>query len=120
MASGIVAALPVWQQYVGDAAERILKLAENQDAHRLRLEEKTISEGLAAQRRGQFLATGLAALGILCGTYLLATGKSLAGFSVYLAAVGSLIVVAVWNQRSQRDERKERRDELAQARQRRG
>jgi uncharacterized membrane protein len=76
-----------YEKILPGGAERIFRMAEKEQDHRHAL-EKTLPE-LAkwGQRFGFFL--GMA--GILGGVYLVATGKSIEGFGVFLVSLGSLV-----------------------------
>jgi uncharacterized membrane protein len=63
-----------------DGAERIVKMAENQSAHRRKLES-----------RGQLFAFALALVAIVGGIYLIAEGRSVEGLVPLVAAIGGLL-----------------------------
>lgn len=74
-----------YNEVVPDAAERLLAMLEQEQAHRIALEAKIIPANMAAGRIGQLLGTGLSALALI-----LAAGTAVYGapWQVSVALVG--------------------------------
>jgi hypothetical protein len=90
-------------------------MAERQSAHRQDLEKRVVVNNCAAQTRGQWFAFILCLVVLCGGVYLLATGKSLEGFSTIIIALCSLIGALVYGRSEQRKERQDKAKNLPQA-----
>lgn len=60
-------------------ANRVIALAEKQQAHRHQLEDKSVEAAINAEKRGQHYALIVSVLIILGSLYLIATGKEISG-----------------------------------------
>lgn len=60
-------------------ANRVIALAEKQQAHRHQLEGKSVDAAIDAEKRGQHYALIVSVLIILGSLYLIATGKEVSG-----------------------------------------
>jgi uncharacterized membrane protein len=69
-----------YNQALPDGADRIVKMAENQSAHRRQMES-----------RGQIFAFTLALVAIVGGIVLISIGRSAEGLVPLVAAIGGLI-----------------------------
>jgi uncharacterized membrane protein len=92
-------------------AERIIKMAEDQGRHRQGLEQAVVQSKIANERRGQVFAFVIGLTGILGAVYLVAIGRSLAGFGVFVGSLGSLIGVFIVAYRKQAQELPKKRGE---------
>jgi uncharacterized membrane protein len=92
-------------------AERIVRMAEEQAHHRQGLEQSVIQSKIANERRGQWFAFALGMAGVVGAVYLLATGRRLAGFGVFLVSLGGLVGTFIVTQRAQARELEEKRRE---------
>lgn len=79
-------------QTLPGAADRILKLAERQSAHRLRHEEIDQRAGIGARALGQWFAFLLVAGSLALGGYLAAAGVTLIGIIVLLCGLLGFVV----------------------------
>jgi len=86
-------------------AERVVAMAEAQSKHRQALENRVINSNCANETRAQWFAFILALVIIGGGVYLLATGKSVQGFSAIILAVASLAGALIYGRSEQRKER---------------
>ena len=94
-----------YDQIVENGAERIIKMAENQSAHRQALEKWAIKGGTILSFAGAFAAT-IISLGLFYFSYLLITG----GFAVSGTVLSGVNLVAlvytfIYGTRSRKDER---------------
>ena len=85
---------------------------ENQTAHRIKIEEKVIDANIRAQERGQWMAYSIGFAAIIGGILLLFFDKPLAGYSVLVGAVATLVGVFVYGKGRQRKELKHTKQEL--------
>jgi len=76
-----------YEKVVPGTAERILRMAEKEQDHRHNLEASLP----ALARQGQLFGFVLGLSGIIGGVVLVAMGRSLAGFGVFLVSLGSLV-----------------------------
>ena len=78
--------LQQYNQVFPGCAERIIKMAEDQGRHRQGLEQAVVQSKIGNERRGQWFAFVLGMTGILGAIYLVAIGRNLAGFGVFVVA----------------------------------
>jgi uncharacterized membrane protein len=90
-------------------AERIIKMAEGQALHRQGLEQAVVQSKIDNERRGQWCAFVLGMTGVIGAVLLLAMGRDLAGFGIFVVSLGSLIGVFIVAQRTQAKELDEKR-----------
>jgi len=89
-------------------AERIVAMAEKQAEHRQQLEKSVVQNNCRAQSFGQIFAFILSLIVLGGGVYVLAQGKSIAGFSAIILALGSLIGALYVSRIGQQRERSEK------------
>jgi len=111
--SGPIPPPQILQQYnsiVPDAAERIIRMAEKQSEHRIKLEANVINSGVIKSYIGMFLATCIALYGLYIAKEIAINGNPWAAGIIAALDLGGLISVAVYNaigQQRERDSRKE-------------
>lgn len=96
---------------VTDGAERIVKMAEEQIAHRQDMERIYVTSQATTEGRGQIMAFALAALALLLGAGLVFTDHSGEGFAVIVTAIASLAGVNVFSRILEHREAGQRRRE---------
>jgi uncharacterized membrane protein len=94
-------ALDRYNQILPGAAERIIAMAESQHTHRQELEKRVIASNVSAQRLGTVLGFIVAMTAIVGGIWLIHDGKSTAGLTSVLTALGSLVGVFVYSKHEQ-------------------
>jgi len=82
-----------------DAANRIIKMAEDEAGHRRRIEYKALTGDIWEGRIGQFLAFLIGIFTIGCGTYSAINGAELAGGIIGVGGVGSLVAAFIWGRK---------------------
>ena len=82
-----------YEKVLTGAADRIIKMAEREQAHAHSMNKRHQMLRAAITFFGQVSAWSLGLAGIGCGTYLLATGKSLAGFTTFITSLAALVGV---------------------------
>lgn len=100
--AGPLPAPEILQKYndiVPGAAERVIRMAEQQSEHRRHLERTVIVSDIAAARRGAIFAFALAAAVIVGGFALMAFGKDGYGIAAIIAALATLAGVFVYGRR---------------------
>ena len=102
-----------YDEIVPGAAERIIRMAEEQSAHRRRLEQAVVVGDIASARRGSILAFILA-IGVIAGGFaLIATGKDAYGIAAIIAALASLAGVFVYGRRRKSKDLEANREAIA-------
>lgn len=83
--------LQQYNEIIPNGADRILAMAENQSAHRIRMESMAIKANLNRATRGQLFAFLISILAISGGIYLAVIGKELGGG---ILGTGGLVALA--------------------------
>jgi uncharacterized membrane protein len=87
------------------SAQRMFVYADRQQIHRHGLEAAVVRSNIALASRGQWMGFMLGMLGILAATYLIATGRQVAGVAVFFGDILSLVGVFVYGRREARKQR---------------
>lgn len=85
-------------------ADRIMKMAENQSAHRQECEKKVIKGGIISQVLAQIFAFVICMFVFGSGTYLVLNNKNVEGISTIATTLGGLVFVFIYGKRKQRRE----------------
>ena len=98
--------LSAYNAIIPDAANRILKMAENQAAHRMYL-EKTVADGDTQRARlGLWVGLFVAIAFLAASTFLIYIGQAVAGTllgTVDLVALVSVFAVGTFSRKSERE-----------------
>ncbi|MBZ0242901.1 MAG: DUF2335 domain-containing protein [Bacteroidales bacterium] len=92
-----------YNSIIPNGADRIMKMAENQQAHRIKLESKVIASQSSQSNLGQLFGLIIGLVGIGCGTFLAATGEPTVGGIIAGGTVISLVSVFVIGKSIQRN-----------------
>ncbi len=109
------AMLEHYERVLPGSADRILRMAEQQSAHRQELEARKLRSDIRNESLGQILAFTLALVGLLGGLFLAYEGKSLAGLTTFITTLVSLLGLFIFGRKTQEKERAERLDKLLKA-----
>jgi len=82
-------------------ADRVVKMAENQSAHRQRLESRVIWFDGVRSSLGLVFGLIIALAGIVAGTYLILGGNSTAGLASLIIPLGVIIGAFVYQKREE-------------------
>jgi uncharacterized membrane protein len=93
------------------AADRIISMAEKNQAHRHELEAKVIPAGILSERIGQILAFVLYLAALGSGTYLVASGKDTVGVVEMLGATATFAALYFKGQAEKKRELRGKRPE---------
>src|SRR5438270_668039 len=104
--------LAQYNQAFPGAAERIVKMAEDQSAHRQSLEKAGVHADIGNEKRGQVLAFIIALVLFLGGVTIVWQGKSVAGITLMLAEIATLAGLFIYGKESKTRELERRRQEL--------
>jgi uncharacterized membrane protein len=92
------AALEQFERASPGAADRILNMAEREEAHRQDLERKMVSSEIKARNRGQLLGFLIAAITLIGGIWLVYEGKDWPGLVAILTPLIGLVGIFVYTQ----------------------
>lgn len=84
-----------YNSVIPNGADRIMKMAENQQEHRMHIEKKVISEQSSQSKLGQWFGLIIGIVGIGCGTFLAHSGETTVGGIIAGGTVVSLVSVFV-------------------------
>ena len=105
--------LAQYNDAVENGAERIVRLVENQSAHRIDIEKQAISADIARGKWGLVAGIVLMLLAFSFSGYLVRIDEIVGGVVVVVATVGFIGGAFIYGTISQRQERKERAEILA-------
>ncbi|MCS6245397.1 MAG: DUF2335 domain-containing protein [Opitutus sp.] len=91
--------LEAYERTSSGLADRIVKMAEAEQAHRHRYEAHELSWVYWLQMVGLVMGGGLAIAGLFLGAWLVYHDKTLAGFTLFLGALGGLLGTAIYKHR---------------------
>jgi len=94
-----------YDQVVPGAAERILKMAENQSNHRIRMEGKVIDSDIKNRKIGQVFAFIICVLALIIGGFLIYSDKNASGLSVILTSLAGIIGIFIYGTYKKSQER---------------
>lgn len=97
-------------------ADRIVKMAEDQLAHRQALEVRAVNAGIRHASTGQVIAGIIAVSGLGAATAVGIWGSPITGFGIAIADIAGLAGVFLVGSKNQRDERKQRAEMMARYR----
>ncbi len=108
-------ALKAYDMVVPGAAERIISMAERQQAHRHSL-ERTVIDGDTKRASLGLAAGALFAFSTLgAGIYLISGGHELSGVALFGTTLASVVGTFVYGTQSRKTEREERQSNLLQS-----
>jgi uncharacterized membrane protein len=96
---------------VPGAAERILKMAEEQAAHRKDLERKLVESDIERSKWGQALGFLIAIAGLAASAAIAIYGSAVAGSILGVGTLASLVGVFMYGVKARSREREEKRDD---------
>lgn len=103
--------LKKFDEVVPGAAERIIKMAEDQSAHRKDLEKKVIESDIARSKWGQVLGFLIAIIGLGVSALVSVYGNAIAGGIIGIGTLASLVGVFMYGAKTRSEERTEKRRE---------
>ncbi|QQR78310.1 MAG: DUF2335 domain-containing protein [Candidatus Moraniibacteriota bacterium] len=98
-----------YREIVPDAPERILRMAEKQNEHRIEIEKKVISGNIWNERLGLIAGFSVCLYALYLGTQILMSGHEGYGFSAILSALASLVGVYIYTKHTESRQQKEER-----------
>ena len=94
-----------FDEVVPGSAERIIKMAEGQFAHRTELEKKVIDSDIARSKLGQILGFIIAIVGLICSVIISIYGNQIAGAILGVGTLASLVGVFMYGSKVRKEER---------------
>ena len=95
-----------FDEVVPGAAERIIKMAEDQSIHRKELEKKVIDSDIARSKWGQILGFVIAIAGLVVSAIVVVYGSAIAGGIIGVGTLASLVGVFMYGSKTRSEERK--------------
>ena len=100
--------LKKFDEVVPGAAERIIKMAEEQSLHRRGLEQKVIDSDIARSKWGQILGFLIAIIGLIVAAIVAVYGNAIAGGIIGVGTLASLVGVFMYGSKTRSKEREEK------------
>ncbi len=100
--------LKKFDEVVPGAAERIIKMAEEQSAHRKELERKVIESDISRSKWGQILGFIIAVVGLAVSAFIAIYGNAYAGGVIGVGTLVSLVGVFMYGAKTRSKEREEK------------
>ncbi|WP_255554230.1 DUF2335 domain-containing protein [Mesonia aestuariivivens] len=91
-----------YDSVIPEGADRIMKMAENQQNHRISIESNLVSSQSSQSKLGQVFGLIIGLAGIGCGTYLASIGQDVVGGIIAGGTVVNLVSVFVLGKKSQK------------------
>jgi uncharacterized membrane protein len=98
--------LKQYSEIVPNGGERIVAMAEKQQAHRIQIERKAVYGNSFDQRLGIILGFIVMMSVAGAGVWCVAHGKDTAGLTALVSAVGAPVVAFIYGRKKQAEERK--------------
>lgn len=93
-----------YDSVIPNGADRIMKMAERQQEHRMDIESKVIAGQVKQSKLGQIFGLIIGIVGIGCGTFLAYSGAKTVGGIIAGGTVISLVSVFVIGKRNQKSD----------------
>jgi len=88
-----------YEKVLPGSADRIIKMAEKEQAHRQKLERRNQLFQTGLTFIGQLFAFSMGMAGVAGGVYLVNNNKSIAGFGVFFTSLGALVGIFFYNRK---------------------
>lgn len=100
--------LQKFDEIVPGAAERIIKMAEDQSAHRRELERRVIISDVNRSKWGQILGFIIAVVGLVVSAVIAIYGSAITGGILGVGTLASLVGVFMYGSKTRSEERVEK------------
>jgi uncharacterized membrane protein len=101
-----------YNEIIPGAAERIIKMAEEQSEHRRGLEKEVITSGIKNSKLGLWFGLIIGIVGLGCATIITLYGEQLVGGIVGIGTLGSLVGTFVYGSQQKKQEREQSRENI--------
>lgn len=93
-----------YEEVVPGAADRILKMAEEQSRHRRKMESEMLQASIRAERIGQILGFMIFLTALLAGIVLMGLGKDAIGLITSLGSLAAIIGLFIYSRNTGKTE----------------
>ena len=100
--------LKKYEEILPGAADRILTMAEEQSAHRRKMENKMLEANIKAEKIGQSLGFAIFLIALIAGIILIILNKDAIGLITSLGSLTAIVGLFVYNRISAKQELKEK------------
>ncbi len=104
--------LAAYNDVIPQGADRIMKMAEAQSAHRIDIEKKVVSSQQGQESRGQILGFVIAIVGLIAGAYVAVSGQPWAGAAIGGVPLVGLVSVFVLSKNQEKSELADKRKQM--------
>jgi uncharacterized membrane protein len=104
--------LAAYNEIIPQGADRIMKMAEAQTAHRIEIEKRVVLSQQGQESRGQFLGFVIAIVGMACGTYVAISGQPWAGAAIGGAPLAGIVSIFVLSKRRGKADLSEKKKQM--------
>ena len=101
-----------YNDIIPDGAERIFRMAEKQQDHRMELERITIVGDTNRSKLGLILGFVLSVLVVFGGVYIIAIGRDISGLVLIFVPLGTLVTVFINTQAGRERERSKQKKDV--------
>ena len=101
--------LEKFEKVLPGAADRILSMAENQSAHRQKMEKTALNAQINAERLGQIFGLVIFLVAVIGGVVLIAFNKDVFGISAIIASLGSIVWLHYKDSKDKKEELKQKK-----------
>lgn len=101
-----------YERYLPGSADRILTMAEQQQSHRMKLEDRGQAAAIQREKHAMYLGFILSLALMLISLAVILSGFDIAGFGMIAVSTVSLAGVFLYSHRSTRNELRDKREAL--------
>jgi len=101
-----------FNQVVPGAAERMIRMAEKQQDHRMALETKVSTEQISQSARGQYFALLISLAILVVGTFAIYSGYPGSGATIVTSTIIGMAYVFITGKRHEQSSRNQKREEI--------
>jgi uncharacterized membrane protein len=104
--------LAAYNEVIPQGADRIMKMAEAQSAHRIEIEKKVVFGQQGQESRGQYLAFIIAIVGLVCGAYTAVAGQPAAGAAIAGVPLVGIVSAFLYSKHRDTADLEEKREQM--------
>ena len=104
--------LTAYNEIIPQGADRIMRMAEAQSAHRIELEKNVVFSQQGQESKGQFFGFIIAIVGLLCGSYTAISGQPTAGAVIGGVPLAGLVSVFLYSKHRDTEKLEEKKNQL--------
>jgi uncharacterized membrane protein len=104
--------LAAYNDIIPQGADRIMKMAEAQSAHRIEIEKNVVFGQQGQESRGQYLAFIIALVGLACGAYTAVSGQPAAGAAIAGAPLVGIVSAFLYSKHRDKAELEGKKEQM--------